>query len=521
MPNNQTERDEADLEHDLRELDTLEGRLFAHRYASVAIQFAGETQDPPAGAAGRGEALAALDWEAHELLCAPETGALLDRLADELGPDASALPETDPLGPARVAQLRVLARDRADETNVPADVAADFTRLANEAQDVWVRAKRSSDWDAFAPYLDRLVASMRTIAALRAPGADPYDAWLDYFEHGTSRAFYDRFFDEVKACVVPLVAAVRERGWQPSRACLEGRFAHDGQLELSRRLMALEGVRADAIVLAETEHPFSDAVTSQHAYIATHIHEDDLASNVFSMLHEGGHAMYEQNVDAAFDFTSLKGGVSMGVHESQSRFFENYVGRSQAFAPVLLGLLREQWPGRFDGTTARDLWLAVNRAEPSLVRTEADELTYPLHVIIRYELEQLLMSGEAKAADVPALWNERYRSYLGVEVPDDARGCLQDVHWAGGMIGYFPTYALGSAYGAQFLDAMRSGGLDFDAVVASGDLAPIRAWLRERVWRFGRGKEPADIVRDACGTPFDASHYTSYLARKFGEIYGL
>ena len=498
---------------DLVALDALEQRLFAHRYASVAIQFAGETQDPPAGSAGRGEALALLDQEAHELLCSPKTGELLARLRD-----ASARGELDE---THAAQVRVLSRDRADEVNVPAGVAADFTRLTNEAQDAWVRAKRGNDWAAFAPYLDRIVASMREIAALRSPGADAYDAWLDYFEHGTSRAFYDRFFEQVKACVVPLVAAVREKGWQPSRACVEGHFGHDAQMRLARDLMALEGVRPDAIVLAETEHPFSDAVTSQHAFIATHVYEDDVMSNVFSMLHEGGHAMYEQGVDPAYDYTSLKGGVSMGVHESQSRFFENYVGRSEAFAPVLLATLQAHFPGRFDGVEPHDLWLAVNRAEPGLVRTEADELTYPLHIIVRYEIEQLLMAGEATAADVPALWNERYRGYLGIEVPDDTRGCLQDVHWSGGMIGYFPTYALGSAYGAQFLDAMRIGGLDFEGVVASGDLEPVRAWLRERVWRFGRGKEPADIVRDACGAGFDAGHFTRYLADKFSTIYGL
>ena len=498
------------LTSDLQALDALEHRLFAHHYASVAISFAGETQDPPAGAPGRGEALAILGQEANDLLCAPESGELLERLR-----------EADGLDEWRRAQVRVLSRDRADQVDVPSDVQADFTRLTNEAQDVWVRAKRANDWQSFAPYLDRIVASMRRVAELRSPGTDAYDAWLDYYEHGTSRAFFDRFFDEVKDCVVPLVAAIREKGWQPSRACVEGTFSHDAQMALSRDLMTLEGVRPDAIVLAETEHPFCDAVTSQHAFIATHIYEDDVTSAVYSVLHEGGHAMYEQGVDPAFDYTSLKGGVSMGVHESQSRFFENYVGRSEAFAPVLLGRLAAHFPGRFDGVSPHDLWLAVNRAEPSLVRTEADELTYPLHIIIRYEIEQLLMAGEATAADVPALWNERYQSYLGVEVPDDTLGCLQDVHWSGGMIGYFPTYALGSAYGAQFLDAMRAGGLDFEGAVATGDLAPVREWLRERVWRFGRGKEPADIVRDACGAAFDASHYTRYLREKFSAIYGL
>ena len=501
------------LADDIRALDQLEQRLFAHRYASVAIQFAGETHDPPAGATGRGEALAVLEQEAHELLCQPQTGELLARLAPAA--EAGELDET------HAAQVRVLSRDRADEVDVPAELAADFTRLTNEAQSVWVSAKRICDWSLFAPYLDRIVEQMRTIAELRAPGANAYDTWLDYFEHSTSRAFYDSFFAQVKECVVPLVAAIREKGWQPSRTCIEGHFAHDEQMALAQTLMTLEGVRADAIVLSETEHPFSDAVTSSHAYIATHVYEDDLMSGVYSLLHEGGHAMYEQGVNPAFDYTSLKGGVSMGIHESQSRFFENYVGRSRAFAPVLLEVLRAQFPGRFDEVSAEELWLAASRAEPSLIRTEADELTYPLHIIIRYEIEQKLMAGELSAAEVPALWNQLYHDYLGIEVPDDARGCLQDVHWSGGMLGYFPTYALGGAYGAQYLSRMRAEGMDFDAVCTSGELAPIRAWLGERVWRFGRAKEPAQIVADACGEPFDASHYTRYLTEKFGGMYQL
>lgn len=505
--------DAADqLTRDIAALDALERGLFAHRYAAVDINFNGETVDPPKGAAGRGEALAVLEQESHDLLCSAETGALLERLEQ-----ASAAGELDA---THAAQARVLARDRADEVDVPGDVQADFTRLTNEAQHVWVAAKRGNDWDAFAPYLDRIVAAMRTIASLRSPGTDTYDAWLDYFEHGTSRAFYDRFFAQVKDAVVPLLDAIRAQGAQPALP-IEGHFDHDAQMGLARDLMRAEGVDLDALVLSETEHPFTDAVTSQHAFIATHVHEDDLMSNVYSMLHEGGHALYEQGVNPAYDYTCLKGGVSMGIHESQSRFFENYVGRSRAFAPVLLDLLRTRFPGRLDSLDADGLYHAVNRAQASLVRTEADELTYPLHIIIRYEIEQLLMAGEATAADVPGLWNDRYRSYLGIEVPDDARGCLQDVHWSGGSLGYFPTYALGSAYGAQYLGTMRAEGMDFEGIVTSGDLSPIRAWLGERVWRFGRSKEPSDIVRDACGTAFDASHYTTYLTRKFSELYGL
>ncbi len=498
---------------DLALLDKLQAHLFAHRHAVTSIMFAGETCDPANAGAARSEALATLEEEAHELLCCASTGELLERL--------SAAGAAGELDETRAAQVRVLARERSEQVDVPAEVAANYARLTSEAQQVWTRAKVANDWKSFEPYLDRVVAARREMALLRNPGQDPYETLLDEYERGTSKKFYDEFFSQVKDCVVPLVAAMQKKGWQPSRACIEGHFGHDAQMALARELVELEGLNMDSLSLAETEHPFTDAVCSSHAYIATHVYEDDVISNVYSMLHEGGHAMYEQNIAAAYDYTALNGGVSSGVHESQSRFFENYVGRSEAFAPVLLAALRKHFPGRFDAVGAHELYLAVNRAEPGFVRTEADELTYPLHVVIRYEIEQLLVAGEATAADVPRLWNERYKSYLGLDVPTDTLGCLQDVHWSCGDLGYFPTYALGGAYGAQLLSAMRAGGMDFDAVVASGDLEPIRAWLRERIWRHGQDTEPMPLIEAACGAPFDASHYTRYLTEKFCGIYGL
>ncbi len=498
---------------DLAALDDLEMRLFARSYASSAINYAGETDGPPKGAEARGEVLALFGAEAQEMLCSKETGELLDRLA--------AAAEAGELDEMRSAQVRVMRRDRSQLMDVPVDEAADFARLVNEASEVWRRVKNANDWDGFEPYLTRIVDTMQRFAGYKDASRDPYDVWLDEFETGSSRAFYDSFFDEVKACVVPLVAAVVEKGWQPSRACIEGTFAHDAQMAFTHDLLEVEGLDKDALVVGEVEHPFSDSLASSHVFVTTHVHEDDVVSSLYSVLHEGGHALYEQGSAPELDYTSLGGGTSMGIHESQSRFFENIIGRSEEFAPVLLRLLEKHFPGRFADVDPHDFFLAVNRAEPSLIRTEADELTYPLHVIIRYELEQLLFSGEAKASDIPRLWAEKYRSYLGIEVPDHARGALQDVHWSGGMIGYFPTYALGGAYGAQFLDAMIADGVDFSGTVSAGDLAPVRAWLGEKIWRHGRSKDPDEIVLAATGSPLDASHFTRYLERKFSAIYGL
>jgi carboxypeptidase Taq len=498
---------------DITHLDNLERHLYAHRYARSGIECYSASIDPAAAAVDTGEALATLAQENHELLCSPATGALLERLSH---PQAQTLMDA-----THRAQVRVLKHDRAALVNVPATEQTALTLLTNEAQVVWRKAKQANDWAAFAPYLDRIVESMRRIAGYRKPNASPYDVWLEEHERGHNQTFYDAFFAQVKEVVVPLLADVASSRQQLSKACLHGRFDERRQWELASELLDIEGLRRDALFVTSTEHPFTGSLTTNYAIIASHVYEEDVASNIFSMLHEGGHALYEMGVNPSYGYTSLHGGTSSGMHEAQSRFFENYVGRDEAFAPTLLAVLRKHFPSQFNRVTARQLYLAVNAVEPQPIRTEADELTYPLHVLVRYEIEQLLMAGEATASDVPGLWSKKYREYLGVRVPDDARGALQDSHWSSGAIGYFPTYALGNAYAAQLRHAMIAEGLDWEGALSAGDLAPLRDWLGRNVWLHGRAKDPADIIYDACGESFDARYYTQYLREKFSTLYGL
>lgn len=496
---------------DAAALDELERHLFAHRYASIGLMSFGETIDPEAATADRGEALAILEEEDHALLCSAETGALLDRLSS-----ASAV-----LTPLQAAQVRILKRDRARLVDVPSEVQSALTRLTNEASVAWQKAKAKGDWSAFEPYLDRIVKQSCEVARCRNAHADPYDIMLDDNEHDTNRAFYDRFFAAVKDVVVPLLADVQKSGRNLGPSPFAGRFDTGRQWELARDLMALEGIDEHKVFLTSTEHPFSDGLTSNYAIIAAHVMEDDVLSNVYSMLHEGGHALYEMGVDPALNYTSLKGGTSMGMHEAQSRFFENIVGRSAAFAPRLIEVMARRFRGQLGRVTPGQLYAAVNRVEAQPIRTEADELTYPLHVLVRYEVEQLLVSGEATAADVPRLWAERYKNYLGIDVPNDARGALQDVHWAGGAIGYFPTYALGNAIGSQLKAAMVREGMDFDGVCASGNLNPIHQWLGSHIWRYGRSRDTNELILDACGEPFSPTYYTDYLTQKYSALYNL
>lgn len=498
------------IDADVDALNALERHLFAHRYAEIGMDVYGLTIDPPHAMDDRAEALSVLQEEDRNQLCSTRMGATLDRLTAN----------ADRLDDTTRAQVRVLRRDRKRLACVPAEDQAALSKLTNEADFVWRRAKQADDWASFEPYLDRIVALERKIAQERDPERDPYDVWLDENEQGTSRDFYDTFFGVVKDTVVPLLMDIRSRR-QPSRACIEGHFDENRQWLLARDIAVLEGIDLDSYWLTATEHPFSDALSINYAVTAAHVHGDDVVSNVFTMLHEGGHNLYELNVNPAYNRTSLRGGTSSGMHEGSSRFFENYVGRSEAFAGPLLRTMQTYFRGQLGRVTPHQFYLAVNRADPQPLRMEADELTYPLHIVVRYEIEQKLFSGEATARDVPGLWRDLYKSYLGVRVPSDTQGALQDSHWADGLFGYFPTYALGGAYGAQLRDQMISEGMDWDGLLSRADLAPIREWMRVHVWQWGRAKDPAQIIQEACHTPFDPTHYTNYLQKKFSSIYGL
>ena len=491
----------------------LERKLWNLEYAQKIIEFDGATVAPEKGAAARGEAMGNLAGAHHKLLTSKKSQNLVagTLAAAQAGRIAD---------PQIATEARVLARDQREATAIPQDEAVAWTRLVCEADAVWHKAKLANDWASLAPYIDRIIASLRRQAAYLDDTRDPYDVWLDQYERGLTAEACDAFFAQVRQTVVPLVAAIREQP-QPEAAFLSAHVPEAVQRELSFDLMRLVGLDMDAAALAFTEHPFSEGFAAGDARVATHIYEDNLMSNAYSMIHESGHAIYEQNVDAAYAYTCLEGGTSMGIHESQSRFFENTVGRSRAFMAPLLKLLRQFVPDVYGGVSEDELYRAVNIATPSLIRTEADELTYPLHIMIRYEIERALFAGDATAADVPGLWADLTAKYLGLEVPSDTEGCLQDTHWSGGSFGYFPTYALGSAYDAQFVPAMSADGVDLESACESGDLEPVRNWLRSRIWRWGRGKDAPELIEGACGAPFDATYYCDYLQGKFSALYGL
>lgn len=495
-------------------LRALEGKLWTREYLMKIAVFDGATIAPENGAAARGDAMGALAGEHHELLASEDAGALIAELE-------TAVAAGELTDPQVVAEVRTLARDQREAVALPTEEVEAWSRLTCEADAVWHKAKGANDWASFEPYVDRIVETLKRHAGYMDPTRDPYDVWLDQYERGMDAAVYDRFFEAVRQTVVPLVHAIGKRGEQPNAPFLTAHVPDAVQRTMSFDLMKLVGLDLADTCLAFTEHPFSEGFAVGDARVATHIYEDNLLSNVYSVIHEAGHASYELGVNPAYARTCLEGGTSLGIHESQSRFFENTAGRSRAFMTPLLALLRKHVPEVYGTVSEDELYRAVNIAQPSLVRTEADELTYPLHIMIRYDIERMLFAGEATAKDVPALWAQKTREYLGLDVPNDTLGCLQDTHWSGGSFGYFPTYALGSAYDAQYVPAMERAGVDLEGACAAGDLAPVRAWLRENIWQWGRGKDAGELVEAACGAPFDATFYCDYLAKKFGELYQL
>ncbi len=497
-----------ELNEALAALEAIQKKLYAYNAASSALHLDGDTVAPRDTAEGRGVALGVLAGERHRIMTSPElkqTLAVLEEHKDELD-----------LLHAR--QAEELGRSVRQLTRIPAEEYMACAQLANQAGDVWKRAKEQSDFQLFRPYLEKLVDYNRRFAGYYDPAKAPYDALLNEYERGVDTAYLDSFFSALREKLVPLIRAVGEKP-QPDVSFLHRHYPVEQQRKFSDYLMQVLDLDRAHCGIGETEHPFTLNFNSKDVRITTHYYENDLASSMYSVIHEGGHARYELDVDPQVEYTVLAGGVSMGVHESQSRFYENIIGRSRPFIEAIYPKVKAFFPEQLGDVTADMFWRAVNKAEPSLIRTEADELTYSLHVMVRYEIEKALIGGTLEVKDVPETWNRLYKEYLGVDVPDDAHGCLQDSHWSGGSFGYFPSYALGSAYGAQMLANMEKD-MDVWGPVARGDISHITAWLTEKVHKYGCLLTPAQVVQNACGT-FDPAYYTDYLTRKYTELYGL
>lgn len=395
-----------------------------------------------------------------------------------------------------------------------------FQVLLTEARDKWVEAKINNQYSIFEPYLSKIVAYNRKIAALIKPDIPAYDYWLNEFEPGASMEMLDKYFEKIKAALVPLIHKISEKSNFINTSCIEKKFSIEKQRMFSDYLMEVMNINRDDCGIGETEHPFTINFNKHDVRITTHYHEENITSSMYSVIHEGGHALYELNTGDDLIGSPLAGGASMGIHESQSRFFENIIGRSEAFIKLIFPRMKEIFSEQFENCNWNDLYLAVNKIEPSLIRTEADELTYSMHIMVRYELEKRLMNGTLSTLDLPYEWNKLYKEYLGVDVPSDSLGVLQDSHWSGGTFGYFPSYSLGSAYGAQIFAHMRKE-MDIDKLISEQCIGTIVEWLTEKIYKYGSLLKPTELIKNSCGEDFDSQYYIDYLIEKFKRIYKL
>jgi carboxypeptidase Taq len=458
---------------------------------------------PPGGAEVRAEQLATLGRLAHEALTSDEIGRLLDRLQP--------FEEAQPYDSDEASLVRLVRRDWEKARRVPAELQGEIARAGSLAMPVWVKARQESDFESFIPALRKNLDLRRRYVECFDDYDEPYDVLLDDFEPGMKTAEVRAVFDRLKQEQVPLVARARAEGERPVR---NARFPVDRQQQFELKVIERFGFDQAEWRLDTAVHPFATSIGTSDIRLTTRYSEENL-DGLFSTMHECGHGLYEHGVDAALERTPLASGASLALHESQSRMWENLVGRSLAFWRRFYPDLRTTYPEALEGVELEDWYRDVNWVEPSLIRVEADEATYNLHVILRFELEQELLSDTIDLEELPEIWNQRMEEYLGIRPPNDALGVLQDMHWAVGAIGYFSTYALGNVVSAQLWEKVNADIPDLQARFEQGEFGTLAAWLREHLWRHGRKYMPNELIERITGGGLDPEPYLRYLQGKY------
>ena len=471
--------------------------------ASALLGWDQQTKMPPGGASVRAEQLATLDRLAHEALTSDEMGQLLEELAplaDSLDYDSD-----------EAALIRLVRREWEKARRVPGELQAEISRAASLAMPVWVKARQDADFSQFLPALQKNVELRRSYVECFDDYDEPYDVLLDDFEPGMKTAEVRAVFDRLKEEQIPLVAEIRREGERPVRG---GPFPVERQQEFEVKVIERFGYDPSAWRLDTAVHPFASSIAITDIRLTTRYFEDNL-DGLFGTMHETGHGLYEHGVARELERTPLAHGASLGFHESQSRMWENMVGRSLPFWRHFFPQLQAAFPAAVGSATVDDWYRSVNWVEPSLIRVEADEATYNLHIILRFELEQELLAGTFDLADLPEIWNQRMKEYLGVEPPNDAVGVLQDMHWAVGVIGYFSTYALGNVISGQLWERVTADIPGLHDEFERGEFGSLAAWLRENLWRHGRKYMPRELIERITGGGLDPEPYLRYLRGKY------
>ncbi len=496
----------AELKLRLLEISDLAG-------AGALLGWDQSTYMPRGGAPARARQGATLSKLAHEKSIDPALGKLLD----ELAPYADDLPyQSD-----EASLIRVARRDFEKAIKVPSDHVARASALGSSSYDAWTRARPANDFATMRPFLEQAVDLSREYAGFFAPYQHVADPLIDAAEEGMTTASIRSLFAGLRSELLPIVRAIAEEP-VPSDGCLRGSFPETAQLDYSLLVVKQFGYDLDRGRLDKTHHPFCTKFSTGDVRITTRVDEKLFGDALFSTMHESGHALYEQGVATALDGTPLGSGTSVGVHESQSRLWENVVGRGRAFWEHFFPILQDRFPDQFRRTSFETFYRAINKVQRSLIRTDADEVTYNLHIMMRFDLELELLEGALRVKDLPEAWRARMRAVLGVAPDDDRDGCLQDVHWyAGSVGGGFQSYTIGNILSAQFYAAALNACPGIPAEIAKGEFGTLHGWLRKHLYEHGRKFQPGEVVMQATGGPMSTEPYLAYLRAKYGELYRL
>jgi carboxypeptidase Taq len=479
--------------------------------ASSVLGWDQETYMPSGAVAARAEQLSTLSSLQHQIMTGEDTRRLVETIDGWLGE----LPDR------QQRMIQTFVRDHERALRLPPSFVAEMAKVAALAQDSWKRSRTASDFSIFQPMLERIIDLKRQESAFHGTAAHPYDNLLDEYEPGLTVAALTPVFDALREGTTNLLARITSSGSPVNDVVLYRRYERNAQLEFATHIIQQLGFSLETGRVDLSAHPFCTSFDSSDVRLTTRIRENDLRSCLFGLIHEAGHGMYEQGISRELSRTSSGSGASMGIHESQSLFWENVIARSREFWHWAFPQLRDRFPEQLADQTEDTFFRAINRMQPSLNRVESDELTYNLHIILRFELERDLVAGTVAVKDVPTIWNEKMQASLGVIPPNDAEGCLQDVHWSFGGVGYFPSYTLGKLYAAMEWNALKAEMPGVQDRIANGDFAPIREWLQVKIHDCGRTELPTEIIQRVCGRPLTHEDFLSYVGAKAEDVYAL
>ncbi len=501
------------MEKQITELKKLLAEVVDLQRAASVLAWEQQTYMPPGGTAARAEQLATLEGLAHRLFVTDEIGALLAVLrqtADDWDYDSD-----------EASLVRFISRKYERERRIPSELVADIARTTALAQETWVRARQAADYPMFKPHLQKVLTLRRQQAECLAPYEHIYDPLLDEYEPEMKTAEVRAMFAAIKDELIELVHDISARADAVSDEMLHGDFDIEMQRAFGLQVAQKFGYDLERGRQDEAPHPFCSSFSSDDVRITTRFDSSYLPSALFGTLHEAGHALYEQGVAPGLARSGLDTGISLGVHESQSRLWENLVGRSRPFWQHFFPQLQAAFPGALGAADVEAFYRAINLSKPSLIRVEADEVTYDLHIIIRFELELDLLTGALQLDELPAAWNDKYEHYLGVRPENDAEGVMQDIHWSIGAIGYFATYSIGNLISVQLLNSAREALPNLDVDIAAGEFGALLSWLRENIHRHGSKFTPRELVKRVTGGEMDSRPYMHYLREKYSDIYAL